>query len=836
MSAMVNDIFVSYRRKNVDFVKQVVSALEAQGKSLWVDWDDIPPGVASFSNEIQRGIDSAHIFLAVLSPDYLQSDHCISELKYAAQLNKRIIPIVHEKFDDYPVPKSIQLINWIYFVPHAGQSNDFYSAVGNVIRAIDADYGYIQEHTRQLQRALEWQNAEKNNGFLLRGKALADAERWLATASGKDPVPASLHTEFILASRRGEAQRQRRLLMGTSVLLTIAVIALIVAVQQFFVATRRADETLSVLIANDAVNALAVDDPLTAISRAYYANTFLDNPPEAVQSILQRIAFQPAPRYVIENDLILPADIGAQIPINDNLYLQQDSLTDLSIRNADESIQTHFRVFTVESHDDSGIHPNVMENIRDIQNNSMLFDGVGYDISPDGTLVAMGREGVGLIIWQNDASATVLYTLTAHNLIIDNVQFSEDGRYLVSKASSQQMINFTRSEVEHFIWDTNTWQVIQRVSAFDNTSNLLAISDEGRFLLFYTYGSNTLTVWDSANVTSLWETALDDFVQDLAFTSDGQHLIASSVITRRMAPPDTLRVYDVTTGDNLVTSFGIDGNRMIGLPILRGDSAETLRLIDSEGAISILNISTGDETNIGSIPISFASGISENGRYVANENFETSQLEIFDLETATEVGSIPIVGFIRNVSLSADGQTVAYTSEDPDTSVATLLLYNISTQAEVTRFNNVTAGFVVRAHLFSSDNHFIYTDSEHIIHIIEMENWQETQQLTGFLEQINDMEYVAETQGLAVAGVSGSVIVWDTVTGLVTYQLSNVGNLANVALAPSGDILATGNEDGVITVWRIFDTSDALTWVEENRAILPLSCADRATYRLDNCE
>ena len=834
---MSNDIFVSYRRKNVDFVKQLVSALEAQGKSLWVDWDDIPPGVASFTNEIERGIDSAHIFLAVLSPDYLQSEHCLSELQHASKLNKRIIPIVHEKIDGNPIPKAVQLINWIYFIPHAGQNNDFYTAVDNLIHAIETDYDHAQAHTRHLQRAIEWSNANKNNGFLLRGEALKEAETWLSQASGKDPEPAPLHTEFILASRRGEAQRQRRLLVGTGILLAFAVIALIIAVQQYFVATRRADETLSVLIANDALNALSASDPLTAVSRIYHANTFLDNPPDAVQSILQRIAFQPAPRYVRNGAPPLPAEVGTQIQINDDVYLQQDSSTELSIRNNDDSIQTNLRLFTNESRDDSLIHPNVMNNIQDILNNSFSTFGVGYDISPDGSIVAMGREGVGLIIWSNDAEANIVNTYTDHDLVIDNAQFTDDGRYLITKASTQQMINFTRREVEYFIWDTSAWDVVQRVTTFDNTYNLLAISEDGRYLLFYRYGSNELTVWDALDVTSAWQAETFDFVQDLAFTADGQHLVVSSVVTQRMAPPNTIRIYTAETGNIVGTYFGVDSNRVIGLPILRGSAPDKLRFINDDGSINNFSITNEDNNPLGMIDdLTFISGISENGRYVASENFDPAELIVYDLDTLEEVGTVPIIGFVRNGSISNNGQYVAYTSADPDTNIATLFVYEVSTQTVVAQFNNVASDFVVRAHLFGSDNHFVYVDTEQTVHLIDTETWQETQQLTGFLDQVNDMEYLADVNRLAVSGTSGSLMVWDTATETVTFQLDNIGNTANVALSPTGDILATGNEDGQIRVWQMFSADEALNWIEENRAIVPLSCADRVKYGLEPCE
>lgn len=93
-----SDVFLSYRRKDVDFAKKVDQALKATGREVWVDWEDIPPGVEGFSDEIQRGIEGANAMVAILSPNYIESEYCLMELREALKLKKRVIPIGLEKF------------------------------------------------------------------------------------------------------------------------------------------------------------------------------------------------------------------------------------------------------------------------------------------------------------------------------------------------------------------------------------------------------------------------------------------------------------------------------------------------------------------------------------------------------------------------------------------------------------------------------------------------------------------------------------------------------------------------------------------------------------------
>lgn len=203
-----SDIFISYRRKDVDFVKRLDAAFKASGREVWIDWEDIPPGVRNFSAEIHRGVESSDIFIAVLSPNYLESDYCLAELAYAAKQGKKIIPLVYQKFEGLPVPDSISHINWIYFCEHAGQTNTFGESFPRVIEAIETDFEHVREHTRLLLRAREWEDSQRQNSYLLDGLEIATAETWLAGAALKKPPATSLQIEFIQASRQAETERQ----------------------------------------------------------------------------------------------------------------------------------------------------------------------------------------------------------------------------------------------------------------------------------------------------------------------------------------------------------------------------------------------------------------------------------------------------------------------------------------------------------------------------------------------------------------------------------------------------------------------------------------------------
>ena len=219
------DVFVSYRRTDVGFTKKLVRALEESGRDIWIDWDDIPPGVESFTDEIQRGIEGANAFIAILSPSYLQSEYCIGELKEAIRLKKRIIPIVYEKFDPAPPPEGIGHINWVYFTPHAGQENTFDQSLPKVEQALVADYENMREHTRILLRAIDWEKHASQRSYLLKGKEIDKAEAWQVQAINKEPLPTELQGQYILNSRKNQRKQRQRITVAISVLLVLVVIA-----------------------------------------------------------------------------------------------------------------------------------------------------------------------------------------------------------------------------------------------------------------------------------------------------------------------------------------------------------------------------------------------------------------------------------------------------------------------------------------------------------------------------------------------------------------------------------------------------------------------------------
>jgi WD40 repeat protein len=197
-------VFISYSRKDDDFVRRLSAALTERGKEVWVDWEDIHPS-AKWKAEIAASIVSAEAFVFVVSPDSIASQVCAWELDQAQQNNKRLIPVVWRE-PTGSISQTLRDINWIFFQ----QPEQFTRSLEALISAVDTDLDWLQMHTRMLVRGHEWERGGSDTSFLLRGLDLEQALKWRLSEPGKVPAPTLLHSRYILASQEAQAEEKRR--------------------------------------------------------------------------------------------------------------------------------------------------------------------------------------------------------------------------------------------------------------------------------------------------------------------------------------------------------------------------------------------------------------------------------------------------------------------------------------------------------------------------------------------------------------------------------------------------------------------------------------------------
>lgn len=103
------DVFISYSRKNEEFVRQLDESLAQRNRDVWIDWRSIPP-TAEWLKEIFASIEAADNFLFVISPDSCASEMCREEVAYAEANHKRLIPVVCRPVKSRDLPPALARI------------------------------------------------------------------------------------------------------------------------------------------------------------------------------------------------------------------------------------------------------------------------------------------------------------------------------------------------------------------------------------------------------------------------------------------------------------------------------------------------------------------------------------------------------------------------------------------------------------------------------------------------------------------------------------------------------------------------------------------------------
>ena len=215
-----SDVFVSYSRRDKDWVDtRLAAALEARGKDVWIDLDDIRGGASDWRATVWAGIEASKVVVFVLTPDSLASRVCNEELEHASALNKRIIPILRHPVDGVAVPPALERPNWIF----ARSEDDFDGAVAALVTAMETDEDWLDMHARLTQRTAEWLLERRDASYLLRGSDLRAAERWLDEDDRHAERPTSDQIAYVNAGRRAAARRQRLLLGGVLLALGVSI-------------------------------------------------------------------------------------------------------------------------------------------------------------------------------------------------------------------------------------------------------------------------------------------------------------------------------------------------------------------------------------------------------------------------------------------------------------------------------------------------------------------------------------------------------------------------------------------------------------------------------------
>jgi HEAT repeat protein len=105
-------IFLSYRNIEADFALKLAADLKNAGVRLWMDrLDGITVGM-DWRDAIQQAINDCAAMIAVLSPDYIESEYCRKEMARANTLKRPIFPVLLRPVDPKEWPFVIEGVQY----------------------------------------------------------------------------------------------------------------------------------------------------------------------------------------------------------------------------------------------------------------------------------------------------------------------------------------------------------------------------------------------------------------------------------------------------------------------------------------------------------------------------------------------------------------------------------------------------------------------------------------------------------------------------------------------------------------------------------------------------
>ena len=560
------DVFISYSRKDSEFVRRLEKALERRGREAWVDWEGIRP-TEEFMQAIYRAIEGTDTFVFVISPDSIGSEICARELTHAATHNKRMVPIVVRDVDAKAVPEPLAKLNWLFF----RETDGFDAATETLISALDTDLDWVHGHTRLLTRAIEWEAKAKSNSFVLRGEDLRAAEQWLAQAgTEKERQPTALQTEYIIASRKASSKRQRITLGAVT---TGAVVALVLAavawtqrtkaVQQGIVANENAiaareAEQRAIINANTAKRTSAQADYDLAVMYQRGAN-LVD--PRSLAHLARSLRTLPEAsrprRYLVSLLRDRPWDLALTEPLRHEARVRAAAFSLDGARIVTASDDKTARIWDATTGLPIGEPMRHGDKV------------VAAAFSPDGGRIVTASDDLTAQIWDG-GTGRALGEPMRHQKAVQSAVFSVNGTRILTKAGGNARI-----------WDASTGRPVSE--SLGDAMTLYGAADfsaDGTRVVSVTAG-NVVQIWDSRTGKPQGEPLRESGVWGATLSADGLRVATVSDNkaarfwdARTFQPQGQPMLHE--TGVRLVR-FNADGTR-----IVTGSSYGTARIWDAQ--------------------------------------------------------------------------------------------------------------------------------------------------------------------------------------------------------------------------------------------------------------
>lgn len=362
-----------------------------------------------------------------------------------------------------------------------------------------------------------------------------------------------------------------------------------------------------------------------------------------------------------------------------------------------------------------------------------------------------------------------------------NAALSSDGKKFVTRSSDGRA----------FLWDIEKGRVI---TTFDtvgeyNVNRCIALSPDGTNLLTAGgYRDTIIKVWDVATGTCLRSLVASQTVDGIAFSPDGNTVLASSFFGTEL--------WDVETGTYLK---GIRGSNLGRQTAMFSPDEKTILI---GGAARVRLVSVDDSTierTIGFDRFRYSVScvdFSADGKKIAVVSDEDSLVYICDAVSGDTMSFPAHADGVNWVGFSPDGSKCVTASSD-----STAKLWNSTTGECLQTFRGHDASVI--SAIVTPDGGSVLTASEdNRVILWDIASGEQRKTIAGHTNGIKSVAFSPDGTQLLMGVDSSYAYIWDVATVTCVRVLAGHRSLvSSVAWAPDGTMIATGSHDETLKIW-----------------------------------
>jgi len=634
----------------------------------------------------------------------------------------------------------------------------------------------------------QWHLTQRDEGALLRGAPLAEAQGWLAERGDElsHGEQSFIEAGAALRERRAaerEARRQREL---------------------------------------EAAQALAAEQERRAEEQAHAAGR------------LRRRALLLAGASGVAIILAVVAFLASRQANRSNLLATSRELAGAALTSLDEDPERSalLALEALEAADTLEARNALRRALPEIRVLQTLptSDSTGVAFSPDGALLAAALYGEGVMVWDS-ASGEELFLLTRPLGGHPRVAFSPDGTRLFASSERDfcvwevattdtgaitatnpiivtgymtntsgwytigvDFMSFspdgTRMAVAHWkgaptVFDLATMTETLRLEGHEANCRDIDFSPDGR-LLASAGDDLTVRVWDAGTGQQLLNlSAPNPLIYSVDWSPDGTRLVSADEM-------GVMIVWDSLSGDRLLT-VNADTGGFFGVSF--ADDGGSLVTPMTDGTVRVWDAETGDlsKTYAGHTGSVQDAAVSPDGALLASAGTDrTVRLWTTALVGELNVFSLgPGANIFGRIRYSPDGRQLA-----TGMGAGPAEVWDPLAGERVLALPQVNEGESSIAVAYSPDGERLAASTASgLIHIWDIPSQEHVQTLVGHTSMVVDLAFSPDGQRVASAGFDGMAAVWDLESGQATTLTLNpdLPSLFSVSFSPDGSRVATSS-------------------------------------------